>query len=169
MFSDDVVVKPTPTPSPTPTPTPSPTPTATPKPTPAPSATPDMQGAPFAMQEMDVYVNGQKISMMLGSDETGELLYPLCGVMAWMDYAYTHAAGSWQLVRALDGEEIALMTDGQDGLCENAMGAFGGMLFLSDDQSRVYVYGEEAYVTDDLLGQMGVSVLMVEGVPVIGS
>ena len=167
MFSEDVVIRPTPTPSPTPTPTPSPTPTATPKPTPAPSATPDALSAPFALQETAVYINGQKVQMTLGSDETGELLYPLCGVMAWMDYAYTHEAGSWQLVHMYSGAEIALMTDGRSGLSENAMGACDGVLFLADDQSRVYVYGEEAYVTDDLLGQMGVSVFLVEGVPVI--
>ena len=168
MFSADVVVKPTPTPSPTPTPTPSPTPTATPKPTPATSATPDIAGAPIALESAFVYVGGEKRDMVLGRDEAGETLYPLCGVMGWLDYQYTCGGGSWQLLRAQDGAEIALMTDGQDGLSAGAMGAYNGMIFLADDSARVYVYGQEAYVTDDVLGLMGVSVLVVEGVPVIG-
>ena len=167
MFSDDVVVRPTPTPSPTPTPTPSPTPTATPKPTPAPSATPRAEGAPIELESAFVYVGDVKRDMVLGRDEEGELLYPLCGVMGWLDYQYTYEGGSWQLLRAEDGAEIALMTDGQDGLCVGAMGAYNGVIFLADDSARVYVYGGEAYVTDDMLSLMGADVLLVEGVPVI--
>ena len=168
MFSDDVVVKPTPTPSPTPTPTPSPTPTATPKPTPAPSATPKLDGAPFELEHTFVYIGDVKREMTLGRNDKGEILYPLCGVMGWLDYAYAYEAGCWTLTREEDGAEIALMTDGMDGLCEGAMGAYNGMLFLADDSARVYVYGEEAYVTQALLGYFGTGVLLVEGVPVIG-
>ena len=90
------------------------------------------------------------------------------GVMGWLGYAYSCEAGSWMLLRAEDGAEIALMTDGRDGLSAGAMGAYDGVIFLADEQARVYVYGEEAYVTDDVLGLLGASVLMVEGVPVIG-
>ena len=57
MFSDNVVVKPTPTPTPTPTPKPTPTPTPTPKPTPAATATPDAERAPFALEEMPVFID----------------------------------------------------------------------------------------------------------------
>ena len=105
---------------------------------------------------------------MLGRDEAGEILYPLCGVMSWLGYQYAYEGGSWQLLRPEDGAEIALMTDGQDGLCMGAMGAYNGVIFLADDNARVYVYGEEAYVTEDMLGMMGADVLLVEGVPVIG-
>ena len=168
MFSDDVVVKPTPTPTPTVTPTPSPTPTATPKPTPAPSATPRAEGAPFELTGTFVYVDGVRRDMVLGRDEQGELLYPLCGVMGWLGYSSRYDSGSWQLTRAEDGAEIALMTDGQDGLSPQAMGAYQGVVFLADEKARVYVYGEEAYVTAELLGLLGTGVLIVEGVPVIG-
>ena len=168
MFSDDVVIKPTPTPTPTPPPTPSPTPTATPKPTPAPSATPKLDGAPFELEHTVVYIGSVKREMTLGRDAQGEMLYPLCGVMGWLDYAYVYENGCWTLTRAEDGAEIALMTDGMDGLSQGAMGAYNGVIFLADDQARVYVYGEEAYVTDEVLGLMGAGVLVVEGVPVIG-
>lgn len=167
MFSEDVVVKPTPTPTPTPTPKPTPTPTATPRPTPAPSATPNAAGAPFELETMQAYVGHKQVEMTLGRDEQDEVLYPLCGVMGWLGYTHVYEAGSWQLLRAEDGAEIALMTDGQDGLRAGAMGAANGVIFLADDSARVYVYGEEAYVTDDALALMGVSVLVVEGVPVI--
>ena len=62
---------------------------------------------------------------------------------------------------------IALMTDGQDGLCRQAMGSADGVLFLSDAAARVYVYGEEAYVTAALLSHLGLNVLIVNGTPVI--
>ena len=166
MFSDSVVIKPTPTPSPTPTPTPSPTPTATPKPTPAPSATPDAVRAPFALRAADAYIGGRKAALVLGEDE-GETLYPLSGVLQWLGYDSAYAAGSWQFVHREDGTEIALMTDGKDGLCAGAMGSYGGTIFLSDGLSRVYVFGPEAYVTQTLLGQLEIDVLVVEGVPVI--
>ena len=106
--------------------------------------------------------------MVLGRDEQGEPLYPLCGVMGWLGYSSQYDGGSWQLTRAEDGAEIALMTDGQDGLSPAAMGAYQGVVFLADEKARVYVYGEEAYVTADWLGLLGAHVLLVEGVPVIG-
>jgi len=119
------------------------------------------------MMPMNVYIGGQKVPMVLGRDETGALLYPLCGVMEWRDYACTYAAGSWQLL-SLDGQsEIALMTDGSEGLCAQAMGSADGVLFLADAESRVYAYGQEAYVTAPLLHKLGLTVLMVNGVPVI--
>ena len=167
MFSDDVVVKPTPTPTPTPTPRPTPTPTATPKPTPDPSATPDAGQAPFALEEMQAFIDEREVTLVFGRDEGGELLYPLCGVMAWLDYEYSYAAGSWQLVQRETGEEIALMTDGRDGLCAGAMGSAGGVIFLADDACRVYVYGEEAYLTAATLRRLGLSVVVASGTPVI--
>ena len=167
MFSDNVVVKPTPTPTPTPTPKPTPTPTPTPKPTPAASATPDAARAPFALEEKPVYIDEREVTLALGRDERGELLYPLCGVMGWLDYGYTYAAGSWQLIHRETGSEIALMTDGKDGLCAGAMGSANGVIFLADDQCRVYVFGEEAYLTAATLRKLGLSVVVVNGTPVI--
>ena len=167
LFADDAIVKPTPTPTPTPTPRPTPTPTPTPIPTPVPTATPDAAGAPFALEEMELYAGDKAVTLTLGRDESGEALYPLCGVLGHMGYEYLYAAGSWQLL-SLDGEhEIALMTDGQTGLCAQAMGSAGGVLFLADAESRVYVYGQEAYVTAPLLEKLGLTVLSVSGVPVI--
>ena len=167
MFSDDVIVKPTPTPTPTPTPKPTPTPTPTPIPTPVPTATPDVSAAPFAMEQMEIYVDDRPFMLFVGKDENGELLYPLCGVMGHMGYEHIYAAGSWQL-RSIDGgSEIALMTDGVDGLCTAAMGSVDGVIFLADELARVYVYGEEAYVSADMLRKMDVSCLLVGGVPVI--
>ena len=167
MFSDNVVVKPTPTPTPTPTPKPTPTPTPTPKPTPAATATPDAARAPFALEEKPVYIDEREVTLALGRDERGELLYPLCGVMGWLDYGYTYAAGSWQLIHRETGSEIALMTDGKDGLCAGAMGSANGVIFLADDQCRVYVFGEEAYLTAATLRKLGLSVVVVNGTPVI--
>ena len=167
MFSDDVIVKPTPTPTPTPTPRPTPTPTPTPIPTPAPTATPDVSSAPFALEEMEIYVDDKAVMLFVGKTQEGELLYPLCGVMGHMGYECTYMAGSWQLAPIGEGEEIALMTDGKDGLCAGAMGSIGGVIFLADDAARVYVYGEEAYVTGDMLKRLNVSCLLVGGVPVI--
>ena len=163
MFSDNVVVKPTPTPTPKPTPTPSPTP----KPTPGPSATPSASGAPFALETLQAFVDEREVTLTFGRDGQGELLYPLCGVMGWLDYDSSYAAGSWQLVQRETGAEIALMTDGQDGLCEGAMGSAGGVIFLADDACRVYVYGEEAYLTAAALRRMGLSVVVAGGTPVI--
>ena len=48
-----------------------------------------------------------------------------------------------------------------------AMGAFDGVLFLTDESNRVYAYAQEAYVTAPLLEQLGVTVLLVNGTPVI--
>ena len=167
MFGKNVVIKPTPTPSPTPKPTPSPTLTPTPKPTPAPTPTPDASIAAFALREANALVGGTGVELMLGESQDGKRLYPLSGVLAWMDFDCSYAAGSWQFVNRETGEEIALMTDGQNGLCAGAMGSCGGAIFLADDVCRVYVLGEEAYVTEDMLACMGVSVLLAEGVPVI--
>ena len=72
-----------------------------------------------------------------------------------------------ELVRKKDGAEIALMTDGVDGAQPMAMGSAGGVLFLTDEKSRVYTYAGEAYVTAALLEQLGVKVLLVSGTPVI--
>ena len=155
LFSDDVIVKPTPTPTPTP------------KPTPGASATPDAQRAPFALEETLLYIDEREATLMLGRDGAGELLYPLCGVLGWLDYDSSYAAGSWQLVQRETGHEIALMTDGQDGLCEAAMGSAGGAIFLADDQCRVYVFGEEAYLTAGALRRLGLSVVVAGGTPVI--
>ena len=59
------------------------------------------------------------------------------------------------------------MTDGQPGLCAGAMGSIDGVIFLADEAARVYVYGEEAYVTAQMLGKLDVNCLLVGGVPVI--
>lgn len=116
---------------------------------------------------MELYAGDRAVTLMLGRDEKGELLYPLCGVMGHMGYECLYAAGSWQLL-SLDGKtEIALMTDGQEGLCAQAMGSADGVLFLADAESRVYGYGQEAYVTAPLLEKLGLTVLVVSGVPVI--
>lgn len=167
LFSDDVVIKPTPTPSPTPPPSPTPTPSSTPEPTPVVTPTPDAALAPFAMESVKVYIGERQTELMFGRDEAGALLYPMCGVMEWLGYESTYAAGSWQLVREQDGREAALMTDGQDGLCRTAMGSADGVIFLADEESRVYVYGTEAYLTEAMLRQLGLSVVLVGDTPVI--
>lgn len=167
MFSEDAIVKPTPTPTPTPTPKPTPTPTPSPEPTPVPTPTPDVSGAPIALEEVEVYVGDLPMALMLGRDENGEQLYPLCGVLSHMGYDYAHESGSWQLARAKDGAQIALMTAGVQGLNPGAMGSYGGVIFLADDACRVYVCGEEVYVTEPLLERLGVSVIVVGDTPVI--
>ena len=167
MFSDDVIVKPTPTPTPTPTPKPTPTPTPTPIPTPVPTATPDASAAPFALEEMELYVDDRPVTLFVGRTQDDELLYPLCGVMGHMGYDCTYAAGSWQLTPIAEGGEIALMTDGQPGLCAGAMGSIDGVIFLADEAARVYVYGNEAYVTAQMLEKLDLNCLLVGGVPVI--
>ena len=167
MFAEDAIVKPTPTPTPTPTPRPTPTPTPTPLPTPEPTATPDVSAAPFALEEMEIYVDDRPVTLFVGRTPEGSLLYPLCGVMGHMGYECAYAAGSWQLMPIAQGEEIALMTDGQAGLCAGAMGSVGGVIFLADEAARVYVYGEEAYVTAELLEKLTVNCLLVGDVPVI--
>jgi len=167
MFSDDVIVKPTPTPTPTPTPKPTPTPTPTPLPTPEPTATPDVSAAPFALEEMELYVDDKPVTLFIGRTQEGELLYPLCGVMGHMGYECAYAQGSWQLTPIAQGKEIALMTDGKPGLCAGAMGSVGGVIFLADEAARTYVYGEEAYVTAPMLEKLEVNCLLVGGVPVI--
>lgn len=148
LFSEDVVIQPTPTPVATPTPVPTPTPTAT----------PDVANAPFDMESTALTVAGTDVTLMTGVDETGERLYPLCGIAEVLGYDYTHENGAWQLTREEDGAEIAIMTQGETGLCENAMIAYDGVISLADAQNRVYAYGAEAYVTAPLLAQMGFDV-----------
>ena len=167
MFSQDVIVKPTPTPAPTPTPRPTPTPTPTPLPTPEPTATPDISAAPFALEQMQVYVDDKPLMLFVGKTQEGALLYPLCGVMGHMGYECAYEAGSWQLTPIAGGDEIALMTDGQPGLCVGAMGSAGGVIFLADEEACVYVYAGEAYVSAEMLNKLDVSCLLVGGVPVI--
>ena len=167
MFSEDAVVKPTPTPSPTPAPTPTPTPSPTPVPTPAPTAVPDAAGAPFALTQTELFVGAQRTSLLRGGEEDGTMLYPLCGVLERLGYEYAHDGGSWQLTRAEDGSEIAIMTAGADGLCDGAMGSVDGVIFLTGGESRVWAYGGELYATQAALETLGVSVLDVNGTPVL--
>lgn len=155
LFSEDVILQPTPTPSPTPTPTPSPIPTPTPVPTPVPTATPDAANAPFDMASTAMTVAGTAVTLMTGTDETGERLYPLCGIAELEGYDYTHESGAWQLTREDDGAEIAIMTQGETGLCESAMIACNGVISLADAEKRVYAYAGEVYVTAPLLAQLG--------------
>lgn len=166
LFSQNAIIKPTPTPTPSPTPRPTPTPTPSPEPTPQPTATPDAQSAAFSIEPVSLYVADRSITLMLGRDGE-ELLYPLCGVLSHMGYEYSYAGGSWQLTRAKDGAEIAVMTAGLSGLNPGAMGSYNGVIFLADDAARVYAAGNEAYVTEALLEKLGVSVLLVGGTPVI--
>lgn len=162
LFGDDVIALPTPTPSPTLSPTPTSVPTATPVPTPAPTATPDMEHAPFAMREMDFSINGQNIRLAVGQTETGETLYPLVGVMERLDYDCAYDGnGGWQLVQQETGAQMAVMTDGSDGLCENALAIVDGVILLSDDSQRVYAYAGEAYLNDAMMDKLGVSVMLL--------
>ena len=162
LFGDDVIALPTPTPSPTPTPTPTPVPTATPVPTPAPTATPDMEHAPFAMSELDFSIDGQNVRLTVGRTEQGETLYPLCGVLERLDYDCTYDDnGGWQLVQRDTGAQIAVMTDGSDGLCENALAIVDGVILLSDDSQQVYAYAGEAYLNAAMLAQFGVNVTLL--------
>ncbi|MBP3655713.1 MAG: peptidoglycan-binding protein [Clostridia bacterium] len=162
MFDKDAVIRPTPTPSPTPTPTPTPAPTATPEPTPAPTPVPDMMSAPFALAAQSLKLGDMEVQLAVGTDESGERLYPLCGVMRHLGYAHAYEDGCWQLTRR-DGSEIALMTAGEEGLCEGAMGSYDGTIFLADDQARVYAYAGEAYVTAAMLERLGLQVETVDG------
>ena len=109
------------------------------------------------MESLDFVLGGMPVTRIVGRDENGETLYPLCGVAENLGYACVYADGSWQLTRE-DGTEIALMTNGETGLCDGAMGAYDGVVFLAIDQSRVYAYGGEAYVTAPLLEQLGFTV-----------
>ena len=159
LFGDDVIALPTPTPSPTPKPTATPTPSPTPVPTPAPTATPDMANAPFAMREANVSVDGKSVDLFLGQSERGETLYPLCGVMERLGYDCTwDENGGWQLVEKETGAQIAVMTDGTQGLCENAMALVDGVILLADDTHAVYAYGGEAYLNAGMMDKLGVEV-----------
>ncbi|MED9820800.1 MAG: peptidoglycan-binding domain-containing protein [Christensenellales bacterium] len=161
MFGEDVIPKPTPTPSPTPLPTP------TPVPSPTPTPKPDASAAPFALKLTQMFVEDVETELYVGTAEDGALLYPLCGVLEKLGYESRYEAGSWQLTGPEGEPELALMTDGQEGACEGAMGALDGVIFLTDEESRVYAYSGEAYVTAPLLEKMGVTCLLVGGVPVI--
>lgn len=161
MFGEDVIPKPTPTPSPTPLPTP------TPVPSPTPTPRPDASAAPFALKLTQMFVEDVETELYVGTAEDGALLYPLCGVLEKLGYESRYEAGSWQLTGPEGEPELALMTDGQEGACEGAMGALDGVIFLTDEESRVYAYSGEAYVTAPLLEKLGVTCLLVGGVPVI--
>lgn len=161
MFGEDVIPKPTPTPSPTPVPTP------TPVPSPTPTPKPDTSAAPFALKPTKLFVDDVEMELYVGTAEDGALLYPLCGVLEKLGYESRYEAGSWQLTGPEGEPELALMTDGQEGACEGAMGALDGVIFLMDEESRVYAYSGEAYVTAPLLEKLGVTCLLVGGVPVI--
>ena len=162
LFGDDVIALPTPTPSPTPIPTSTPIPTATPVPTPAPTATPDAEHAPFAMSGLDFSIDEQNVRLTVGQTEQGETLYPLCGVMERLGYDCTYdGSGGWQLVQRETGAQIAVMTDGSDGLCENALAIVDGVILLSDDSRQVYAYAGEAYLNAAMLDQLGVTVTLL--------
>lgn len=127
-----------------------------------PTATPDMEHAPFAMREMDFSINGQNIRLAVGQTETGETLYPLVGVMERLDYDCAYDGnGGWQLVQQETGAQMAVMTDGSDGLCENALAIVDGVILLSDDSQRVYAYAGEAYLNDVMMDKLGVSVMLL--------
>ena len=87
--------------------------------------------------------------------------------MQRLGYEYAAAAGSWQLTREADGSEIAIMTAGGDGLCDGAMGSVNGVVFLTGGELRAWAYGGELYGTQALLETLGVSVLDVNGTPVL--
>lgn len=154
LFGDNVIALPTPTPSPTPSPTPTPVPTATP------TAKPDLTKAPFAMREVDVSIEGKSVDLVLGQSEQGETLYPLCGVMKYFGYDCTwDEKGGWQLVEEETGAQCAVMTDGTQGLCKDAMMLVNGVILLTDDEHVVYAYGGEAYLNAALFAKLGVEVL----------
>lgn len=162
LFGDDVILRPTPTPSPTPSPTPTPIPTATPVPTPAPTAAPDMARAPFAMREMDFSIAEQNAVLAVGQTEAGETLYPLCGVMERLGYDCAYdGKGGWQLAQPETGAQLAVMTDGNDGLCENALAIVDGVVLLSDDSQLVYAYAGEAYLNAAMMDKLGVTVTLL--------
>lgn len=153
LFGDNVIALPTPTPSPTPSPTPTPVPTATP------TAKPDLAKAPFAMRETDVSIEGKSVDLVLGQSEQGETLYPLCGVMKYFGYDCTwDEKGGWQLVEEETGAQCAVMTDGTQGLCKDAMMLVNGVILLTDDEHVVYAYGGEAYLNAALFAKLGVEV-----------
>jgi len=153
LFGDNVIALPTPTPSPTPSPTPTPVPTATP------TAKPDLTKAPFAMREAGVSIEGKSVDLVLGQSEQGETLYPLCGVMKYFGYDCTwDEKGGWQLVEEETGAQCAVMTDGTQGLCKDAMMLVNGVILLTDDEHVVYAYGGEAYLNAALFAKLGVEV-----------
>ena len=47
-----------------------------------------------------MYIGDKPVELMAGTDTDGEILYPLCGVLSHMGYAYScDGMGSWQLLR----------------------------------------------------------------------
>lgn len=162
LFGDNVIALPTPTPSPTPSPTPTPVPTATP------TAKPDLANAPFAMREADVSIEGKSVDLVLGQSEQGETLYPLCGVMKHLGYDCTwDEKGGWQLVEEETGAQCAVMTDGTQGLCKDAMMLVNGVILLTDDEHVVYAYGGEAYLNAALFAKLGVEVSEAGGLMIL--
>ena len=132
---------------------------------------PDRDGERFDTAALPVlaelFIGNERASLLLGKEDGGGRLYPLCGVMQRLGYEYAAAAGSWQLTRPADESEIAIMTKGETGLCDGAMGSVDGVIFLTGGESRVWAYGGELYVTQAVLETLGVSVLDVNGTPVL--
>ncbi|MEE0299091.1 MAG: hypothetical protein UD963_07365, partial [Christensenellales bacterium] len=128
-------------------------------PTHAPTATPDLANAPFTMRKANVSIDGKSVDLILGQSEQGETLYPLCGVMSRMGYDCTwDEKGGWQLVEAETGVQCAVMTDGTQGLCKDAMALVNGVILLTDDEHVIYAYGGEAYLNAGMLTKLGVEV-----------
>lgn len=69
------------------------------------------------------------------------------------------ADGSWCSRKR--ARRWAVMTDGSDGLCENALAIVDGVILLSDDSQRVYAYAGEAYLNDVMMDKLGVSVMLL--------
>ncbi len=160
MLAEMAINQVTQTPSPTPTPvlTPSPVPTSSPTPE------PDMDNAPFEMGSIEMQIAGESVKLFIGRNEAGDLLYPLCGVMTHLGFdCFYDDAGSFQLQHSEDGTEIALMTSGEEGLCESAMASVDGVIFLMDSQRQVYLYSGEAYVTQSILEQLGADFELIDG------
>ena len=59
------------------------------------------------------------------------------------------------------GAQMAVMTDGSDGLCENALAIVDGVILLSDENQRVYAYAGEAYLNAAMLEKLGVNVTLL--------
>ena len=66
--------------------------------------------------------------------------------------------GGWQLVEKETGAQIAVMTDGTQGLCKDAMALVDGVILLADDTHVVYAYGGEAYLNAGMMDKLGVEV-----------
>ena len=111
------------------------------------------------MRKANVSIDGKSVDLILGKSEQGETLYPLCGVMSRMGYDCTwDEKGGWQLVEAETGVQCAVMTDGTQGLCKDAMALVNGVILLTDDEHVIYAYGGEAYLNAGMLTKLGVEV-----------